>query len=330
MSIIKPNTPSFFSFLLLAVIFLFFTSPAHAAGYGLSINPPLLRVNIKPGKTITQVFTINNLTSDDKLLIARVIPFTEADDRGNPVIDLKNSASWLNYFSLANASIKLGTPFTVKGNSSEQLILSLTIPETSPLRDLYATLLVTTYSNILDVGYEGTLISATIGSNMIITVHSEISPPTILKVGSIFPASGSYFKIGNLYFADNITPMTFSVTIINDGDFTAESKGIFRISNRQDNPVYLDGILPVNIISGTERRIFNNAGNDFSYSPGLGQIGSHKVTIQIKTDNSNAENSISVFFFPFKISLGLFLALVVLGTIVKVSPKNSGGQIDTE
>ena len=63
------------------LFFLFTPSSVSAAGYGLSVYPPLLRVHIKPGKSITQVFKIDNLTSDDKFFVARLIPFSDSENR---------------------------------------------------------------------------------------------------------------------------------------------------------------------------------------------------------------------------------------------------------
>lgn len=311
---------------LLLLIGLFFTHPhtASAAGYGISLNPPLLRVNIKPGKSISQVFTVTNLTSTDKYMVARIVPFTEADSNGNPTIDVRQSATWVSYFSLANSEIKLGTPFTIKANSSEQLILSLTIPENALLKDLYATLLISTYANVDNLDYQGSQVSATIGSNLIITVNSEINPPTILKVSQLVPTSGAFLKIGSLYFADNITPLTFSATVRNDGDFAAETKGIFRIASRGDKPVFLDGLLPVNVLSKTERVLNSSGGDDLVYNPELTQIGLHRASIQIRTDNGSADLAIDIILFPFKLLFGLIIALTILTSVLKLNPKNRG------
>ncbi len=290
-----------------------------AAGYGLSIYPPLLRVNIKPGKSITQVFKIDNLTNDDKLFVARLVPFTDADLLGNPVINLQSTAPWLTYFSLANTNIKIGDPFTIKGGSSEQLILSLSVPDSAPLRDLYVTLLISTYLDNNNVTYQGTLVSATTGSNLLVTISSEAFPSTLLHIEDIVPVSGATFKIGRYYFSDNITPVSFSASVANSGDYNAETKGLFKITARDDQPVYLEGILPMNVISKTKRTLINNDGNRFTFSPNLGNMGLHKMVVSIKTDNANAENSIYVIFLPFKITLGISFAVTFLIVIFQTT-----------
>ncbi|MBI2310785.1 hypothetical protein HYU90_03145, partial [Candidatus Collierbacteria bacterium] len=85
---------------------------AHAQqSIGFSIYPPVLETVIKPGKTITQVFTIQNLSESDKIVIARVIPFVPEDEHGSPLLKPNFQPSWLSYFSLANSIITLGQPF---------------------------------------------------------------------------------------------------------------------------------------------------------------------------------------------------------------------------
>ncbi len=311
------------TFILILTSVICHPASINAAGYGISLTPPLLRVNIKPGKSITQVFTISNLSGEDKLLVARIVPFSQSDEQGNPSIDLKSTPSWLNYFSLANTNIKLGSPFTIKANSSEQLILTLSTPASAILRDLYATLLISTYSNVAVLNYQGSQVSATIGANLLITIHSDINPPTILKIKGLVPQSGSFFKIGRYYFADNITPITFSASVKNDGNYTSETRGIFRVTNNHDVPVYLDGILPVYVISNTQRTLVNIDGRNFSFTPNLSQIGFYKAVLQINTENSHAENASDIFFFPFKILSGLIFASIFLSVIIRTTKMKS-------
>ena len=313
---------------ILSIATFIFLSPVqvHAESYGLSISPPLLRVHIKPGKSISQVFKIENLGNSDKTLIASIIPFTEADSFGNPVLDPKASAPWLNYFSLANSYIKLDEPFIITAGSSEQLILSLSVPEDAPLRDIYATLTISTYENTLDQTLMGTAVRATIGSNMLITISSQAFPDTVLRIENFYPIEGTFLKIGNLYFIDSITPIKLTATVINEGSFTAQTKGVFRVSTENNKPVYLEGVLPVNVIAKSQRQLTNLNGTNFEFAPSLGNIGSHKLAIEIKTDNSNTQSTLNVFFFPLKLSLGLLITFLMVFSIVKFtsnSPKNS-------
>lgn len=315
--------------ILLSLLFIF-PHTTFAANYSLSISPPLLRVHIKPGKSISQVFKIENLGSTDKTLVANIVPFTESDNFGNPLLNPKATASWLSYFSLANSKIKLSEPFSITAGASEQLVLSLSVPESASLQDIYATLMISTYENSLNQSFQGTSVRATIGSNLLITISSQAHPDTVLKIEDFSPVEGSTIKIGNTYFADSITPQKFTATVNNEGSFAAETKGVFRVTTMNENPVYLEGILPVNVIAKSKRQLLNVDGNLFEFSPLLTNIGLHHVYLEIKTDNSNTTSSINIFFFPLKLSLGLFISLLIVVLIVKITSKHSKNPLDIE
>jgi len=315
--------------LLSVLIFLLFPINTFAANFGLSVEPPLLKVSIRPGKSITQVFKLTNLSDDDKLFVARIVPFKDADNYGNPVIIPDAKADWISYFSLLNANIKYGEPFPIKSNSSEQLIVGLTVPETAKSEDIYATLLISTYINATDIGYQGSSVNASVASNMLITINQQEFPDTILKIEKFFPIDGTFIKIGNFYLADNITPLIFSSMVKNDGDYTADTKGVFRVTTGSDKPIYLDGILPVNIISKTTRVITSTGGDSFKFSPEMGNLGFHKISLEIKTDNSNTSNSITIILLPIKLGLGIAIVSLIIFTILKTTSKKQSFEIDT-
>ena len=309
--------------LILFVYFIFnFASPTYATPVGLSVDPPLLKIQIKPGKSITKSFKVENIEDTDKSLVVRLIPFNKSDHLGNPVIDLKNRAPWLNYFGLSNSNIKLDEPFLLKAHSIDQIILSLAVPEDANLEDIYVTLLISTYDNNLTADQKGTLISASIGANILATITSDLNPTTLLKIDKIIPLSGSFLKLGSRYFADNLSPLTFSAIALNNGLFITETKGTFKVL-KKSIVLQLQGILPQYVLAKGSRLLIGNDGNPFSFSPSLSTIGTHTITIDIKSDNSNTSNSIEVFFLPFKASLALLLSLFIIKIIFSVANKKS-------
>jgi len=320
----KPATFSrtiFFITSLIVILTLSLTGArqASAADIGLSINPPLLKVVVRPGKTITNVYKVENLSSTNKILIARLIPFTTADDQGNPNIDPRATAPWLGYFSLANSFIKLNEPFEIKSGQSEQLILSINIPITAPLRDLYATLLVTSYGNSVASSLQGTTLSASIGSNLLISISSSATPSTILKITDFIPEEGKYLKIGDYYILDNITPIFFTAKARNEGDFTAETKGIFKIERNEKEPINMQSVLPQYVLSKSQRKLANMEDDKFYFTPRVGLLGKYSAKIDVRSESSNASTQIDIIFFPGKILLGLAAVLIFLNIIIKFS-----------
>ncbi len=312
--------PLSLSLLITLIFFLSFgIRPLEAADISLSIHPPLLKVVIKPGRNITQVFKIENRSAETKTLIARLVPFTDADDIGNPNIDPRTTAPWLGYFTLANSKIQLDRPFELKAGQSDQLVLSISIPSTAPLKDLYATLLVTSYANTIDSQLQGSAVSATIGSNLLISVSTQASPSTILKITDLLPEPGKYIKIGDYYFIDNITPLYFSAIAKNEGEYTAETRGVFRIERNEQNPVDLQSVLPQYVLSHSQRKLGTINDTGFNFTPGFNMIGYHAVRIDIRSENANASSKIDIIFFPGKIFIGIIAAIIFLKIIIGIS-----------
>ena len=290
-----------------------------AINIGLGIHPALVKVVIRPGKNITQVIKIDNRSTDNKTLVARLVPFTSADDFGNPNIDPRTTAPWLEYFSLANSKIQFDQPFELKAGQSDQLILSISIPAEAPLGDLYATLLVTSYATGIDNQLQGSALSATIGSNLLISVSTQGAPSTILKITDLLPEEGKYLKIGDYYFLDNITPLYFTALAKNEGEFTAETKGVFRIERNEQNPIELQSVLPQYVLAKSQRRLGTISDSKFFFTPGFSMIGPHAVRIDIRSENSNASTKIDVIFFPGKILIGIIAAIIFLRLIIRIS-----------
>lgn len=302
------------------LFFLLSATNIYAAPVGMSIEPPILRAQIKPGKSITKVFNIQNTEDQDKNIIVRVVPFNKSDTHGNPIIDLKNTTPWLSYFGLSNANIKLGDPFLIRAKSKEQIILSIAVPENANLEDLYVTLLISTYDNSLEQNQKGTLISASIGANILVTVTSNLNPTTILKISKIIPQSGSFLKIGTRYLADSLTPITFSAVATNDGKFTTDTKGIFKVSKKSIS-LQLQGILPQYVLAKTSRTLINTEGKPFSFTPTINTFGTHTVSFDIRSENSNTSNSIEVVFLPFKALIAIFISLFIIKVVFSMTKK---------
>ncbi len=302
--------------LICATFFLTVFSPTVMAKVGLALDPAIVRIQIKPGKSITKAFTVYNTETENKDLVLRLVPFSKSDEYGNPVINIEEVAEWSKYFSLSNTNIKLNEPFVVKAKSQEQIILSISIPENSDLKDIYLTLLFSTYDNSTTADQEGTQISASIGANMLISITSELNPKTILKVDNINITSGSYFKLGRRYFVDNLTPIRFKASVTNTGNHLTETKGLIRISKKNGEVVSVEETIPQYVISKNTRQLLSKNNQDFSFNPGLRNMGPYLLSFEIKSDNSNTKNSIEIFFFPFKGFLGLVVLFIVLKIIL--------------
>ena len=306
-----------FSILNCFLTFIFYCTNTANAEIKFSIDPPIVRIQVKPGKAITKAYTIQNHSSQDKELVVRLVPFNKSDNKGNPVIDLKTNTDLLRYTTLSNTNIKFNEPFILKASSKEQIVLSIAIPENAEVEDLYATLLVSTYSNTLPGEIQGTSIGGSIGSNLLISVTPNLNPKTILKIENLKIISNSHLKIGQKIIADNLSPLKFQAEIANTGNHLAEIKGTATIT-KDSETISVMGVLPQYIISKNIRQILNNNGeNIFSYQPSFLNFGTHKININIKSENANTNNSIEIIFVPFKIIIALIISLTIFKLILK-------------
>ncbi len=196
--VFRIRNPFVICFLFLGLLF-FSSRVVNAQQLSLSINPPLLELTIKPGKTVLIAYTVGNY-GDPTALRARVLPFRAKDNQGNIVIEEEFSGPIR--FSLDNADIQMDEPFFAKTRSTNQLLLRIRVPEGAPDGDYYYTFLTESQP---PPGVEGTTSSqarGSIGSNILITVTNsgrvdikgQVSTFDTLK-GFLFNFFGNKLKI---------------------------------------------------------------------------------------------------------------------------------------
>lgn len=284
--------------------------PVFAQSLGLSINPPIVEAVIKPNKSITQVFAIQNLSDLDLNLTAKIVPFVPGDEFGNPQLKLESTPDWIKDFTLANTFIKLNEPFVLKANSSDQIVLNISIPKDEVSRDIYATLILS--NNQITNNQEGTNLTAAIGANIILTVSSIANPPTLVQIKDFSPIPHDYFfQFGDYYFVDNIRPITFQAKAENLGKFTTKAGGIITIE-KNEKPVETKALIPINLLANSIRVLQGSPSGEISYNPKVTDFGKFKIKLSIKSDNSNSTTAINLYFVPLRIVIGIIIGLFLI------------------
>lgn len=296
-------------------------SPAIAVETGLSISPPIVEAVIKPGKNIIQTFNIQNLSFEPKTFIATVIPF-EPSDEGLPILRPDLKPIFLNYFSFANTFIKPGQPFTLAANAKDQIILSINIPNTAPLTDIYATLLLSTQPDEATEELANTPSSrarAAIGSNIILSVNNVANPETQLKVENfILGPKKVLMQFNHYYFVDSLDALDFSATAVNSGAHYTKIGGIFKISHNS-KPVQLTGLIPLNLLASSSRTIAASPSGQIIYQPSITNVGNYLAELDLRSENSSAHSELNIIILPFKITLAILVISIILFTIYKRS-----------
>ncbi|QHO63810.1 hypothetical protein [Candidatus Chazhemtobacterium aquaticus] len=303
--------------LLLLLISLFSPSPIHAQQtYGLSIDPPLVRIMIKPGKTITQAINVTNHSLSPITLTPRLVPFTAKDNQGLPDLHPELAPPWLDLFMLANSEISLNQPFIIPANKSQQLVLSLKVPENFPPQDIYANLLVS--SDPLTTNPSGHQLSASIGTNLLITITQTELLPTYLKISTFELEKPPIFKLGSIHFYDNLNPLNLKVIVTNTSPFLTTTDGQLLLTQQATihsaQPLY-----PTYILSNSQRELTASPSGSLSLNPKLNYLGRYNAHLVLHTPTDSYTADLELFFFPFKITLSLLIFSLILLTVFKQS-----------
>lgn len=309
---------------LITILLLLTPTSIHAQGFNLSLSPPLLQATIKPGKSISQVFTIYNNSSNPIKLTPRIVPFLPEDNQGNPSLKPQSTPIWLSYFSLANSKITLGKPFTLAANQSDQLVLSISIPDNSPYIDHYATLLVNSDSPGVGPDSPGVarqIITGSIGANILLTVANQAAPPTILSIVNFKPSSIPYIKIGQTYLLDNLSSIQFTAQLTNLGQHLTQAHGLFQV-HRGTQVAHIQSLLPVNVLAQSTRELIASGSAETTlqprglvFHPKITQVGSYQASLNIRSENGSSQSSIKLILLPIKAFIGLILGIILLKTI---------------
>ncbi len=157
--------------LLLFFVFLFvFPSPLSAQYLSLSISPPLLRIIIKPKKSILIAYTLKN-KGDPVTLYPIIRSFEPKGNKGE--IKLKDFIKGPVHFRLDNSDRELNQPFFFKNGDSTQLLLRIKTSENAQEGDYYYTFLLVTSPPPPEGGRSTTTTRAAIGANLLITVTNS-------------------------------------------------------------------------------------------------------------------------------------------------------------
>lgn len=306
----------FASICLYSLTFACLTKTIRAQTYSLSVWPPLLEVTIQPGKSVTQIYKINN-SGDDQILIAKVLPFEPADSVGNiNILPLPILLSPLS-FSFQNQDVLLGKPFLLKSGQSKDVVLKIIVPLKNPERDYYASLIFET-SPEAKIGLSQSQTAAKIAANLLITVSKTETP---LKKAQILEFSAP--KI-----IDSFDKVPFKLRIENLGQAFLKPFGEIRIEGILQQKGVIK-IQPENILAQYSRTLsIPSWGENFLLGPFQA-----KVEFTLEPPESKPEEKLSAqttfIALPYKAILALIIIFVILQTIrnlpKKISLKNDSG-----
>lgn len=276
--------------------------------FNLSLTPPQIEFVLKPGVTLTQAYQVTNESDQKVTLNTQVLPFLPSGGDGS--VTYNNLVANPNIvFSLSNADLKLGQPFTLQSKESKQIVLKITASSQTSLSDYYSTFFV--YQSP-DKSANGTTISQTsgqIGSHILLSVATNENPKTegIVQKFSLTP------KIKDVFF----TPIRFSGQIQNNSNYFFKTSGKITISKNQQTikELKLDS---QNILANYYRQFSCDNQQVCTFSPPLWP-GKYTATLEFEPNLNIPSSSVSFIVMPISPILLIGIILLISYLIHQIS-----------
>lgn len=313
------NIKNVFTFFFVVLIFAFCTlSYSYAQQVSLSMSPPLLELFIKPGKSIMVAYKLENL-GDPTFLNLKVLPFEAKDGLGN--IKIKPEFTGPVRFSLDNSDLTLDQPFFLKTNGSQQILLRLRIPENITDGDYYYSLLAETIPPTSNEEVGSARAKVTIGSNILVTISNSGNVDIKPKI-TLFSVKNGFSFGSNIKFFDSMDKIPIILSVANNGKNLMKPEGQISLKGNFGETTKYE-IIPKNILAESERMIEATPSASFSIPASLILSGFFIGKYNLSTQISFGKNSPTIFdstvfyAFPFKIILGILLAVIIVIVIIK-------------
>jgi prolipoprotein diacylglyceryl transferase len=233
--------------LLFGLSLLFFPPAARAqqtAPWELSISPSVVEIAVQPGKFVTQAFLLENSGTFDLEVTPTLRDFTSDGQTGYPVI---LNSSTFPYAGLQNADRQLDRPFAMPANSSQQLVLSLDIPDDAARRDWYFVFLLSAQpaqeGQLADSGAQA---RGAVAANVLVRVTADNLEPLSWNL--------RFLKLPR--FLDSLQTLIIRPFIENASQTMAAPDLAIVVLDWRNNIVYEQPGLPDRVLAGSSREIF--------------------------------------------------------------------------
>jgi hypothetical protein len=264
--------------------------------FNLSLSPPQAEFVLKPNVNLTQAYEVTNNSDQPITINTKVLPFLPTGDNGSVTYsDLISNPNII--FSLNNADIQLGQPFTLKVNETKQLVLKITTTSQTKLADYYSTFFVyqTNQTTANDTNISQT--TGQIGSHILLSV-SDIENPTSSGIIQKFLVTP---KIKDVF----LTPITFNGQIQNNSNYFFKTAG--KITIKKGEKVVKELNLDSQNVLANYYRKFSCDNQSCTLNPPLWP-GYYTATIQLNSSLNIPPISTSFFILP--LSPVIFLSLI--------------------
>lgn len=305
-------------FIIIASLFILHAERVSAQEVGLSLTPPLVKLIIKPGKSVVVGFRLQN-TGDPAIVNSYVRGFKPIGNLG--AVQIKREFDGPIQFNLENYDLELNEAFFLKSRDNQQLLLKITVPENTTEGDYYYSFLNQTKAGSSDTGATVSNVSATIGANILITVTKTGERQTKGRIYQfeLLPHYRLSLFGGKLNFYESIDEIKTKLIVANEGANTITPSGSIQlIGNFGERATFT--IPPQNVLAYSERLLIatpstNTAKRDESVSFSIKGffLGRYRLNASLDLGDGTTTVFASTHFyaFPFK----LIIALIFVGSV---------------
>lgn len=278
-----------------------------ATPFDLSISPSVVELTLQPGKLVTQTYLLENAGSSDLTVTATLKDFIADGKTGTPILQ---EATTFPYAQLQNADVQLNTPFTLKANSSQQLILAIKPDAAAQERDWYMSLVLQTQPTQGEtLTQSGAAVTGNIASNILVRIANS----------DLAELKWDLELQGIPQFIDSLQSMNITPLVKNHSKTAAIPEMSMLILNWKNEIVYEHDGLPERVLANSSREIAaaqqrkddprSYQPTTFTFDP-LFAVGPYTVRTTIR-NNATGPKVVEESFIAFPFSL--LIAIIFLG-----------------
>ncbi|MGH7246349.1 MAG: hypothetical protein ACREGI_05470 [Candidatus Levyibacteriota bacterium] len=296
------------------------THVAHA-DISLGVYPPILQIQATPPANILSPITVQNLSDTTVDVDILVKPFTQSADNTGAVQYLPDNQGFPGEDPFINEKMDIfdGThavdELTLAPKQEKKLVFHIDLPKDEPASDYYFSIL---------------FISKDIynGQSTISSLAGGIAINVLLSVGPTDKTNGYITDFSApLYIQKG--PIPFHVSVENTSKHFITPQGTITIKNMFGQTIGQINLLPVNILSGTDRFIPDDKSNDSKNAiwPEKFLFGPYAATLTIALSSEGPLFKQTVYFLalPVEAMIAIFFIIIAVTIItVRVRQKMRG------
>lgn len=308
-------------YLLVVLVFIGSIAPheSFAEGVSVGIYPPIIQIDASPPAIVNTQISIQNESDQTINYGIFLMPFKAADTKnGEPEFDKTLLESYKEFFKGVQVSDKNKVISEIKlaPNQTKELTLRIAVPKEMQAKDYYFSVLFITQE------------SQGLKENSFVGARAGIGTNVLLTLGPKSKSSGYIKEFSAPQFVTR-GPVDFALNLANTSPHYITIEGNVLIKNIFNQTIGSIDLLPVNILSNSERFI-ESEGNKkdvprlYWNEAFLLGIYTADLTVSLSPEGPLVRRSLTFIAIPLELILGLVISLIlIIGIARRVRKKQA-------